>query len=41
MCQSAAVCEAEVVVLGAAVDVKARRPNGWSQPKIGGRSSDQ
>ena len=38
MYQSAAVCEAEVVVLSAAVDVKAHRPNSWSQPKIGGRS---
>ena len=38
MCQSAAVCEAEVVVLGAAVDVKALRSSGVSQPRIACRS---
>ena len=34
---------ARVVALGKAVGVKlkAHRTNGWSQPKIGGRSSDQ
>ena len=38
MCQGAAVCEAEVVVLGAAVDVKALRSSGVSQPRIACRS---
>ena len=38
MCQSAAVCEAEVVVLGAAVGMKALRSSGVSQPRIACRS---
>ena len=38
MCQSAAVCEAEVVVLGAAVRMKALRSSGVSQPRIACRS---
>ena len=38
MCQGAAVCEAEVVVLSAAVGMKARRSSGVSQPRIVCRS---
>ena len=38
MCQGVAVCEAEVVVLGAAVGMKARRSSGGAQPRIPGRS---